>query len=150
MGLPAAQQRVLDAIEVTLRASEPRLAGMFSVFTRLAKSEGRPRREQLPYDRGWRSWLAGVRYSIAARHVVRVSRRRRPSRPSPGLMRLRLLMLGQLMAILVLLGLFVGIAAGMSSTGCFAPVGVHGTVPVTRLAMCRAQASRAIEPGPAR
>jgi len=37
--LPAAQQRVLDRIEGTLQASEPQLASMFAMFTRLAADE---------------------------------------------------------------------------------------------------------------
>jgi hypothetical protein len=39
MSLPACQQRVLDDMEVALRASEPHLAGMFSIFTRLNRDE---------------------------------------------------------------------------------------------------------------
>jgi len=37
--LPAAQQRVLDRIEGALQASEPQLASMFTMFTRLAADE---------------------------------------------------------------------------------------------------------------
>jgi hypothetical protein len=47
MSLPAGQQRVLDAIGEALRATEPRLASMFAIFTRLSKDEPPPRREQL-------------------------------------------------------------------------------------------------------
>ena len=39
MTLPAAQQRVLDRMEGTLQASEPHLASMFSIFTRLNVDE---------------------------------------------------------------------------------------------------------------
>ena len=39
MTLPAAQQRVLDRMEGTLQASEPQLASMFSIFTRLNADE---------------------------------------------------------------------------------------------------------------
>ena len=35
MSLPAAQQRVLDRMEGALQASEPQMAAMFSIFTRL-------------------------------------------------------------------------------------------------------------------
>jgi hypothetical protein len=37
--LPAAQQRVLDRMEGALQASEPQLASMFSIFTRLNADE---------------------------------------------------------------------------------------------------------------
>ena len=39
MGLPAVQQRVLDRIEGTLKASEPHLAAMFAIFARLTAGE---------------------------------------------------------------------------------------------------------------
>jgi hypothetical protein len=47
MGLAAGQQRVLDGIERTLRSRDPRLASMFSIFTRLAGQDPMPRLEQL-------------------------------------------------------------------------------------------------------
>jgi hypothetical protein len=37
--LPAAQQRTLDVMEGALQASEPKLASMFSIFTRLNADE---------------------------------------------------------------------------------------------------------------
>jgi hypothetical protein len=57
MSLPAGQQRILDGIAETLRLTEPRLTAMFAIFTRLAKSEPPPRREQLA-DHGHVAWLA--------------------------------------------------------------------------------------------
>jgi len=39
MSLPAAQQRVLDGIEGALRASEPGLTSMYTIFARLNASE---------------------------------------------------------------------------------------------------------------
>ncbi len=47
MSLPAAQQRVLDGMAEALRDSEPRMAAMFAIFTRLSGSEVAPGREQL-------------------------------------------------------------------------------------------------------
>ena len=47
MSLPACQERMLSAIEKTLRAGEPRLASIFAIFTRLASGEELPRTEQL-------------------------------------------------------------------------------------------------------
>ena len=47
MTLPARQQRSLDRIEGTLQASEPNLASMFAIFTRLSKDEGPVRTEQM-------------------------------------------------------------------------------------------------------
>ncbi|HTX28008.1 MAG TPA: hypothetical protein VME19_13415 [Streptosporangiaceae bacterium] len=39
MGLPAYQQRVLDRMEGALKASEPHLAAMFAIFSRLSGGE---------------------------------------------------------------------------------------------------------------
>ena len=52
MSLPAAQQRILDGMAERLRRSEPRLAGMYAVFTRLCGNDGPPGREQLSAGRG--------------------------------------------------------------------------------------------------
>ena len=54
MSLPACQQRVLDRMEDALRASEPHLTSMYSMFSRL--NTGEPvRAEQLVRKRlGWR------------------------------------------------------------------------------------------------
>ena len=47
MGLPASQRRILDRIENALRGSDPRLAALFSIFTRLNRDEDMPRVEQV-------------------------------------------------------------------------------------------------------
>ena len=47
MGLPAGQRKHLDKIESSLRASDPRLASLFTIFTRLSESEEMPALEQL-------------------------------------------------------------------------------------------------------
>ena len=49
MSLPAAQQRILDGIADGLRRSEPKLAAMYAIFTRLCASEGPPRRSSWPW-----------------------------------------------------------------------------------------------------
>jgi hypothetical protein len=56
--LPAAQQRVLDRMEGALQASEPQLASMFAIFTRLnadepvgAEPPARPRPRRLRWLR---------------------------------------------------------------------------------------------------
>ena len=51
MSLPAGQQRILDGIAETLRLTEPRLTVMFAIFTRLAKNDPPPCREQIPARR---------------------------------------------------------------------------------------------------
>jgi hypothetical protein len=48
MTLPARQRRVLDGIEGALRASEPRMASMFGIFTRLAEDDRSALPERLP------------------------------------------------------------------------------------------------------
>ena len=50
MGLPACQQRALDRMEGALRASEPHLASMYTMFTRLNATEP-VRTEQLTRKR---------------------------------------------------------------------------------------------------
>jgi hypothetical protein len=47
MGLPVGQRRSLDEIEDSLRASDPRLASLFTIFTRLNRDEEMPAIEQL-------------------------------------------------------------------------------------------------------
>jgi len=60
MSLPAGQQRTLDAIAEGLCTSEPKLASMFAIFTRLTKNDLPPRREQLTVEPGLRGWLTRV------------------------------------------------------------------------------------------
>jgi hypothetical protein len=47
MGLPASQRRILERIENALRGSDPRLAALFSIFSRLNHDEEMPRIEQI-------------------------------------------------------------------------------------------------------
>jgi hypothetical protein len=47
VGLPANQRRILERIESALRGSDPRLAALFSIFTRLNRDEEMPRLEQV-------------------------------------------------------------------------------------------------------
>jgi hypothetical protein len=47
MGLPASQRKILERIENALRGSDPRLAALFSIFTRLTHDEEMPRIEQV-------------------------------------------------------------------------------------------------------
>ncbi len=47
MGLPASQRRILERIENALRGSDPRLAALFSIFSRLNRDEEMPRAEQV-------------------------------------------------------------------------------------------------------
>ncbi len=47
MGLPAGQRKILVRIEDSLRGSDPRLAALFSIFTRLTHDEEMPRIEQI-------------------------------------------------------------------------------------------------------
>jgi hypothetical protein len=47
MGLPAHQRKILDRIESALRGSDPRLAALFSIFSRLNRDEEMPGIEQV-------------------------------------------------------------------------------------------------------
>ena len=53
MGLPAVQQRVLDRMEGTLKASEPHLAAMFAIFARLTAGEAVIRESLAARRRRW-------------------------------------------------------------------------------------------------
>ena len=63
MSLPSKQQRVLDRIESILQDSDPRLAAMFVIFTRLTRDEEMPRLEELRARlarlRAWITWRTG-------------------------------------------------------------------------------------------
>ncbi len=47
MSLPDCQQRILDAMAGALQRRDPRLAGMFAIFTRLNRQEPMPAAEHL-------------------------------------------------------------------------------------------------------
>jgi len=101
MGLPGGQERILDGIADALRTSEPRLASMFAIFTRLTRNEPQPSQEQL----GDRRPLAAVRSFL--RSVA-------GWRSGTGL---RLLVFAQVAIALALLAVIVGLNAH-SSTRC--------------------------------
>jgi len=64
MGLPAHQRRILDRIEGALRGADPRLAALFSVFSRLNRDEEMPGIEQV---RARAAVLAArIRYRLAS------------------------------------------------------------------------------------
>jgi len=67
MSLPAGQQRTLEGIAESLRLTEPRLTVMFGMFTRLAKNEPPPCREQIPVRKrvAWRRLLIISQLAIA-------------------------------------------------------------------------------------
>jgi hypothetical protein len=64
MGLPASQRRILERIEDSLRGSDPRLAALFAIFTRLTCDEEMPRIEQVRAKVA--VLLAGVHRRLAA------------------------------------------------------------------------------------
>jgi hypothetical protein len=131
MSLPAGQQRMLDEIGLQLRASEPRLAGMFSIFTRLSLGEPRPRREELPLRRGRRSLMATSPRDSRPRPLLRARGR------SPVLA----LIACHLAVVLAVAGLLIGLGARSAAKPC--AIGRYRGVPVTRVPNlgCRAQAS---------
>jgi hypothetical protein len=143
MGLPAGQQRVLDSIEEALGTAEPRLTAMYAIFTRLTGNEARPHREQLPSARGWRSWPVRLRPALSRR------RRRSHSRPwQPDVLACqggksarpfrRVLMLGQLTAILMMLGLLIGITATtMRPAACASSLWARHTTTHAPAATCQ-------------
>jgi hypothetical protein len=64
VSLPARERKVLERIEIKLRGSDPRLAAMFTIFSRLAHEEEMPRIEQLRHRAAM--LLAMVRPRLAA------------------------------------------------------------------------------------
>ncbi len=55
VSLPEKQQRALATIDKAIEARDPRLAGMFRIFTRLNADDAVPRHERLvPRERPWR------------------------------------------------------------------------------------------------
>jgi hypothetical protein len=133
MSLPVGQQRVLDGIEDALQASEPRLASMYAIFTRLTKNEMRPRREELPVGRLRLAWL---RRCLSVRRVVRAITPRRWG-PLP-----RALVLAQIITVLAALGVLIGLTVHTVRGVCGSGLGVHPALTHTR-ADCRAQAGYA-------
>ena len=113
MSLPAAQQRILDGIADGLRRSEPKLAAMFGIFTRLCSSETPPLREQLTGGAGWRLRIAALR--------PRTSRLRQPRpralRTERGRTWRRLLIASQIAIALVLMTVLVGVG-NHGTSGC--------------------------------
>ncbi len=138
MSLPVGQQRVLDDIEDALKASEPRLASMYAMFTRLTKNEMRPRREELP---GGRLGLRKVRRCMSARRVIRTITPRAWG-PVP-----RALLIAQFITILAALGVLIGLTVHTVRGACSNGLAVHAALTHTRAA-CRPQAGHQSSPIP--
>jgi hypothetical protein len=118
MGLPASQRRVLDRIESTLRGSDPRLAALYAVFTRLTRDEEMPRIEQLRHRAALLAWRVRVRLG---RILVRVF--------GPLIPRQRAVLFFPLALALALVSILFALGSG-PSTRCtpVSPIasGVHG------------------------
>jgi hypothetical protein len=134
MSLPAGQQRVLDEIGDRLRASEPRLAGMFSIFTRLNLGEPRPRREELELRRGLLSLMASPPREGRTRPLLRADGRARGRFPVLALIACHIAV------ALAVAGLLIGLGARSAARAC--TLGRNPGVQVTRGPSpgCRAQA----------
>ena len=129
MSLPASQQRVLDGIAEALRASEPRMASMFAIFTRLCRSEGPPWREQLTAGPGLRAAAVWIRQRPPSRQAARGRRSWR-----------RVLVLSQVAIAIVVLSVLIGLnSTGLKGCGAPAPKGA-AEVRSVRSDGCRAQA----------
>ena len=112
MGLPASQRRNLEKIEIDLRGSDPRLASLFTIFTRLNIDEEMPRVERL------RSRLAAVgRWLMSARRA-----------------RLRSALLLPAALVAVVSAVLVG--AGISSSARCAALHGGSRAPVARQLRC--------------
>lgn len=107
MSLSAAQQRVLDGMANGLRRTEPRLAAMYAMFTRLSGSEGPPIRERLARRRRW-PFLAPLGAVMTGKL------------PQRGRMRRLVLIASHIAIAIVLLSVLTGLS-WRSSAGCGQP-----------------------------
>jgi hypothetical protein len=104
MSLPTGQQKVLERIEGGLAESDPRLAGLFSIFTRLALGERMP-------------WFEQIRVRPVVDRLVRVGRWFRPSNRRPAVrMRAMMLLPAALLAMAFALTMAFGFSGGHKST----------------------------------
>jgi hypothetical protein len=109
MSLPVSEQRALDRIACGLRASEPRLASMFAMFSKLSKDDRPPLQEQLSPGR-----LRWARLTTRLRHPAR---HRGPGRAQARHRRLRLLICSHIAAAAVLLGVLI-VVLNSAHAGC--------------------------------
>jgi hypothetical protein len=116
MSLPPAQQRVLDSMADALRASEPRLAAMFAIFTRLNRFEASPRREQLPRQRRLRLALPKVSLRSARTSGTHLHE-----------FWLHLLIASPLAIAVLVVGLVFGLGSHSPPPGCSVLPGAHVT-----------------------
>jgi hypothetical protein len=128
MTLPATQQRILNRIEDNLRASEPRLASMFGMFTRLTASELPPFREQLPLG-GPRSLLSRLGSRLGARLRARLAKAFGRTR------RRRTLITSSVVLLVAASAVLVGVTSGHAH--CSRPaIGYRGLVLPAQGASC--------------
>jgi hypothetical protein len=138
MSLPVGQQRVLDDIEDALQASEPRLASMYAIFTRLTKNELRPRREELSVGR---LRLGLLRCGTMVGRVIRAITAKGWG-PVP-----RAVVLAQIITILAALGVLIGLTVHTVRGACSSSLAAHPALIHTRPG-CPAQAGFVGNPTP--
>ena len=110
----------------------------------------RPYREQLPDRRSLGARTAAFRRSMALRRARARQLRRQPApagarslmRPAAARPRrplLRLLFIGQLMAILAVIGVLIGLGSSMAPAGCTTQVGIGAAAAHSKVtpAVCR-------------
>jgi hypothetical protein len=122
------EQSALDVIDTTLGAGEPHLAGMFTIFTRLAAGEGIPPDEDLIKAFRPASELPSRRRPVSALGLL--GQPRQPGQDHRGLTRLRGRPLRFFLipaALLAVLGLIV-YASVTSSARCVAGLPARSTV----------------------
>jgi Protein of unknown function (DUF3040) len=85
MSLSRRQQRLLNQIDEAVSRSDPRLAGMLAVFTRLTAGEPMPCREQLRTLVGWiRAALVLAATAITTLIIVAAGTMARATGPTAG------------------------------------------------------------------
>ena len=133
MSLPASQQRMLDRIDRMLRDSDPRLAALFAIFTRLTWDEEMPRIEQV------RARLTRIGGWITRR--TGPVRRRTPRVPR----RLKAILFFPAALAAVACALLIG-SSGPAAHRCASTVRAPATELIVKARQCQAYAGA--EPGP--
>jgi Protein of unknown function (DUF3040) len=129
VSLPASQQRTLNRIERMLRDSDPRLAALFAIFTRLTWDEEIPRIEQV------RARLTRIGGWFARR--TEPVRRRTPRVPR----RLKAILFFPAALAAVACALLIG-SSGPAAHRCAATVRAPATELIVKARQCRLTLAR--------
>jgi hypothetical protein len=129
MSLPASEQRTLDGIAGALRVSEPRLASMFSMFSKLSKDDRPPLREQVSPGQ--------LRWARLRHRLGHPAHRRRLTSSAQARGRHWLLIFSHVAGAAVLLGLLVVVLNSTAHASCSAAGGLAAGLMPSRAMSCQ-------------